>query len=147
MAETKIERYERLKREQNPWRELPRLLAALRRGHAALAPDDLNTRLRWWGIYTQGDGAGALGGAAPFFMLRIRIPNGLLTAAQAARVAQLAARHGRGLVDVTIRQNLSQALTLFTTPVVYLYMDRLQAAFRRLFHRAPAPLHPAPATE
>ncbi|HEY8054812.1 MAG TPA: efflux RND transporter permease subunit, partial [Terriglobales bacterium] len=39
---------------------------------------------------------------------------------------------------------LSQALTLFTTPVVYLYMDRLQAAFRRLFHRAPA-LRPAPA--
>jgi len=41
---------------------------------------------------------------------------------------------------------LSQALTLFTTPVVYLYMDRLQAAFRRLFHRAPA-LRPAPAAE
>ncbi|MGH9482293.1 MAG: efflux RND transporter permease subunit, partial [Terriglobales bacterium] len=30
---------------------------------------------------------------------------------------------------------LSQALTLFTTPVVYLYMDRLQAAVRRLARR------------
>lgn len=76
MAETKIERYERLKREKNPWRELARLLDALRRGLAAPVPEDLNTRLRWWGIYTQGDGAAALGGAAPFLMLRIRIPNG-----------------------------------------------------------------------
>ncbi|MGN6593884.1 MAG: multidrug efflux RND transporter permease subunit [Terriglobales bacterium] len=42
---------------------------------------------------------------------------------------------------------LSQALTLFTTPVVYLYMDRLQAAFRRLFHRAPHALRPPPPPE
>ncbi|MGH9480191.1 MAG: nitrite reductase, partial [Terriglobales bacterium] len=106
MAETKIERYERVKREQNPWDELPRLLADLRAGYGALAPDDVNTRLRWWGIYTQGDGSGALGGAAPYFMLRIRIPNGLLTAAQAAVIARLARRYGRGLVDVTVRQNI-----------------------------------------
>jgi multidrug efflux pump subunit AcrB len=33
---------------------------------------------------------------------------------------------------------LSQALTLFTTPVVYLYMDRLQTAVKRLLGRAPA---------
>jgi multidrug efflux pump subunit AcrB len=31
---------------------------------------------------------------------------------------------------------LSQALTLFTTPVVYLYMDRLRLAFSRKQHRA-----------
>lgn len=106
MSETKIEQYERLKREQNPWQELPRLLEALRGGVAALAPEDLNTRLRWWGLYTQGDGAGAFGGAAPYFMLRIRIPNGLMSAVQAAAVAGLAQQHGRGLVDVTVRQNL-----------------------------------------
>jgi multidrug efflux pump len=32
---------------------------------------------------------------------------------------------------------LSQILTLYTTPVVYIYMDRLQSALRRLFHRHP----------
>jgi multidrug efflux pump subunit AcrB len=39
---------------------------------------------------------------------------------------------------------LSQMLTLFTTPVVYIYMDRLQSFLRRMFHRGPAPAH-APA--
>jgi multidrug efflux pump subunit AcrB len=34
---------------------------------------------------------------------------------------------------------LSQMLTLFTTPVVYLYLDRLQGWLRG-GHRAPAPL-------
>jgi multidrug efflux pump len=33
---------------------------------------------------------------------------------------------------------LSQMLTLFTTPVVYIYMDRLQSFLRRTFRRTPA---------
>jgi multidrug efflux pump len=39
---------------------------------------------------------------------------------------------------------LSQMLTLFTTPVVYIYMDRLQSFLRRAFHRpvmTPSPAH------
>ena len=41
---------------------------------------------------------------------------------------------------------LSQLLTLFTTPVVYIYMDRLQSSIRRAraHGAAPAP-SPAPA--
>src|SRR6266581_2749117 len=39
---------------------------------------------------------------------------------------------------------LSQMLTLFTTPVVYIYMDRLQSWLRRTFSRAPVHA-PAPA--
>jgi multidrug efflux pump len=38
---------------------------------------------------------------------------------------------------------LSQALTLFTTPVVYLYMDRLQEWFARRRHRSPEAIQPA----
>ena len=47
---------------------------------------------------------------------------------------------------------VSQALTLFTTPVIYLYMDRLQLRFRRrkqahvLIHDVPAPPAPAKGT-
>ena len=47
---------------------------------------------------------------------------------------------------------VSQALTLFTTPVIYLYMDRLQLRFRRrkqahgLIHEVPAPPAPAKGT-
>ena len=39
---------------------------------------------------------------------------------------------------------LSQLLTLYTTPVVYIYMDRLQTALRRAFTHQSAPTH-APA--
>lgn len=39
---------------------------------------------------------------------------------------------------------VSQMLTLFTTPIVYVYMDRLQSWLRGAFRGAPAPVH-APA--
>jgi len=35
---------------------------------------------------------------------------------------------------------LSQMLTLFTTPVVYIYMDRFQSFLRSSFRRGPAPV-------
>jgi multidrug efflux pump subunit AcrB len=38
---------------------------------------------------------------------------------------------------------LSQALTLFTTPVVYLYMDRMRWWFIRKQHAAPGEISPA----
>lgn len=106
MPETKAQKAERLKTEQNPWHELPRLFQQFRSGYGAIPAVDLSHRLRWWGLYTQGDGAGAFGGAAEYFMLRIRIPNGLLTAAQAAAIAAISDRYGRGLADITVRQNI-----------------------------------------
>jgi hypothetical protein len=39
---------------------------------------------------------------------------------------------------------MSQALTLFTTPVVYLYLDRLNTWFDRGRQRAERPARPAP---
>ncbi|MDB5290949.1 MAG: multidrug transporter, partial [Phycisphaerales bacterium] len=38
----------------------------------------------------------------------------------------------------------SQALTLYTTPVVYVYLDRLRLWFDRTRHRSPAPALPMP---
>lgn len=104
-TETKAQKAERLKAEQNPWEELPRLFSAFRSGFYSISPADLNNRLRWWGLYTQGDGEGAFGDAAPYFMLRVRIPSGLLTAAQTRVVASLTRRYARGIADVTVRQN------------------------------------------
>jgi len=63
-------------------------------------------------VYTQGDGAGVLGGkdgqglALPFFMVRIRIPNGLLRSHQLRAIADLTRRHARGIADITVRQNI-----------------------------------------
>ena len=110
--ETKAQRVERLKREMNPWAAYAEIERFAREGVESIPPEWLGTYFRWWGIYTQGDGVGAIGGkagegrAVPFFMLRIRVPNGFLTAAQLRTIADLADRHARGVVDLTVRQNL-----------------------------------------
>jgi sulfite reductase (ferredoxin) len=111
IKETKAQRAERLKRELNPWEAYDEIVGYLRAGHDAIPPAWLKTYLRWWGVYTQGDGVGVVGGTAgegrgtPYFMVRIRIPNGVLDAAQLRTVADLAERHARGIVDLTVRQN------------------------------------------
>jgi sulfite reductase (ferredoxin) len=112
IKETKAQRVERLKREKNAWEHFDEIRAFARQGHASIPPEWLGTYFRSWGIYTQGDGAGVVGGkngegkATPFFMMRIRIPNGLLSSHQARTVADLAERHARGVADITVRQNV-----------------------------------------
>ncbi len=107
--ETKAQRVERLKREKNPWLHLDEIREFARRGHASIPPEWLSTYFRPWGVYTQGDGQGVTGGkglAVPFFMVRIRIPNGLLTSRQVRTVADLSDHHGNGVADITVRQNI-----------------------------------------
>jgi sulfite reductase (ferredoxin) len=110
--ETKAQRVERLKREKNPWEALEEIRGFARVGFPAIPPEWLGTYMRWWGVYTQGDGAGVVGGqngegkALPCFMVRIRIPNGILRAAQLRAIADLSRRFGRGVADITVRQNI-----------------------------------------
>jgi sulfite reductase (ferredoxin) len=112
VKETKAQRVERLKREKNAWEHFDEIRHFARQGHASIPPEWLGTYFRSWGIYTQGDGVGVVGGkngegkATPFFMVRIRIPNGLLTSAQTRTIANLAERHARGVADLTVRQNI-----------------------------------------
>jgi len=112
IKETKAQRVERLKREKNAWEHFDEIRAFARQGHASIPPEWLGTYFRSWGVYTQGDGVGVVGGkngegkATPFFMVRIRIPNGLLSSQQARAIADLAERHARGVADITVRQNV-----------------------------------------
>ena len=112
IKENKAQRVERLKRGKNAWEHFDEIRAFARNGHASIPPEWLGTYFRSWGVYTQGDGAGVVGGkngegkATPFFMVRIRIPNGLLTSQQARTIADLAERHARGVADITVRQNV-----------------------------------------
>jgi len=112
LKETKAQRVERLKRELNPWLHLDQIREFARRGHDYIPPEWLSTYFRPWGVYTQGDGLGVTGGtggegrAVPFFMVRIRIPNGLLTSRQLHAIADLSDRHGNGVADITVRQNI-----------------------------------------
>jgi sulfite reductase (ferredoxin) len=112
VKETKAQRVERLKREKNPWECLEEIRRFAREGHASIPPEWLSTYFRWWGVYTQGDGIGAVGGkggegkAVPHFMVRIRVPNGMLMSHQLRTIAGLADRYARGIADLTVRQNI-----------------------------------------
>src|SRR5579875_2258459 len=123
--ETKAQKSERLKREKNPWEAWEEVRRFAREGRESVLPEWAGTYFKWWGIYTQGDGVGATGGvggegkASEYFMLRIGIPNGLLTSHQTRAIAEIAAKHGRGLADVTTRQNIQlHWLTIESLPEV-----------------------------
>jgi len=110
--ESKAQRVERLKRTKNPWEGLDEIRQFARQGFSSIPPEWIGTYFRWWGVYTQGDGAGVVGGkngegnALPYFMVRIRIPNGLLTSPQLRTIADVTDRYARGTADLTVRQNI-----------------------------------------
>ncbi|HEY1470937.1 MAG TPA: nitrite/sulfite reductase [Candidatus Acidoferrum sp.] len=130
LKETKSQRIERLKRSKNAWDHLDEIREFARLGFDSIPPEWLSTYFRTWGVYTQGDGAGVTGGsggegrAVPFFMLRIRVPNGLLTSTQLHTIAALSDEHGNGVADVTVRQNIQlHWLKIESLPEVF---ERLQ---------------------
>ena len=112
ITETKAQRIERLKRSKNAWDHFDEIQQFARDGFDSIPPEWVGTYFRSWGIYTQGDGLGVTGGkngegkAMPFFMVRIRIPNGLLRSEQVRTIAHLAEKYGRGVADITVRQNI-----------------------------------------
>ncbi len=112
VKETKAQRVERLKRGQNPWEGLEEIRRFAREGFDSIPPEWIGTYFRWWGVYTQGDGAGVMGGkngegrAIQRFMVRIRIPNGFLSSHQLRTIADLTDRHANGIADITVRQNI-----------------------------------------
>ena len=112
LKETKAQRAERLKRAKNPWASLDELRGFARQGFGAIPAEWIGSYLRWWGVYTQGDGAGVVGGAngegkaVPYFMVRVRVPNGGIRAAQLRALAELSRDYANGSADLTVRQNI-----------------------------------------
>jgi sulfite reductase (ferredoxin) len=98
-------------------------------GFDSIDPADLRGRFRWWGLYTQrkpgieGGKTGALEDAeieAPYFMMRVRIPGGQLTAHQLRAVAEVSKEYGRDLADLTDRQNVQfHWLTIEDVPAIW----------------------------
>ncbi|AFL87956.1 sulfite reductase, beta subunit (hemoprotein) [Terriglobus roseus DSM 18391] len=131
VKETKAQKSERLKLEKNPWETWEEVRQFAREGREAVMPDWANFYFKWWGIYTQGDGVGAVGGVGgegkvtDYFMMRVGIPNGILTSDQTRVIADIARDHGRDLADITTRQNIQfHWLTIESLPLV---VDALSA--------------------
>jgi sulfite reductase (ferredoxin) len=107
---------ERFKKDDSGLNVRERILTRYaRQGFGSIDPSDLRGRFRWWGLYTQrrpGIDGGKTGALADdeiedsFFMMRVRIPGGQLTAEQLRAIAGVAKEYGRDLADITDRQNV-----------------------------------------
>jgi len=130
IKETKAQRAERLKREKNPWEAFDEVRAFARAGRSSVVPEWASLYFKWWGIYTQGDGVGATGGkggeglASDYFMMRIAIPNGIVSASQLRVIAQLTKKYARNLADITVRQAIQlHWLTIESLPEVVVALN------------------------
>ena len=111
VKETKAQKTERLKLAKNPWEAWDEVREFAKNGRDTVTPDWM-LYFRWWGVYTQGDGLGVTGGTAgegkstEYFMMRIALPNGMLTSAQLRVIAHITKKYARNLADITTRQNI-----------------------------------------
>ncbi|MFY9894803.1 MAG: NirA family protein [Xanthobacteraceae bacterium] len=96
-AGQKLSDPEKFKREQHPFDTYERLKEHAARGEYPKPPD--NFRWRFFGLFYVAPSQNS-------YMCRLRIPNGILKAAQFAGVADLAERYGGGYAHVTTRANL-----------------------------------------
>jgi ferredoxin-nitrite reductase len=95
--------------------ELPALIAA---GYEQVPEEDI-VRLKWWGLYHDKPKIGT-------FMLRVKIPGGILTPAQLRTIGEISNLYGRGEGELSTRQNIQlHYLELAALPDVF---DRLDAA-------------------
>jgi sulfite reductase beta subunit-like hemoprotein len=109
---------ERLKREKSPLVMLDELPALIGAGYEQVPEEDI-VRLKWWGLYHDKPKIGT-------FMLRVKIPGGILSPAQLRTIGEISNTHGRGEGELTTRQNIQlHYLELKALPDVF---DRLHAA-------------------
>ena len=116
--ETVLERntVERIKLDKAPLGirdELPALIAG---GYEALPEEDI-VRLQWWGLYHDKPKIGT-------FMLRVKIPNGLLSPAKLRTIGEVSNRYGRGDAEITTRQCIQlHWLELASLPDVFAELE------------------------
>lgn len=89
---------ERLKKEKAPLRILDELPSLIDRGYEEISEEDI-VRLQWYGLYHDKPKIGE-------FMLRVRIPNGILSPPQLRRIGEMAEKFGRGFGELTTRQDI-----------------------------------------
>lgn len=130
--ETKAQRAERLKKEKNPWEAFNEVREFARAGRSSVIPEWAGMYFKWWGIYTQGDGIGAVGGkggegvTSEWFMMRIGIPNGIVSASQLRAIGGITRKYARNLADITVRQNIQlHWLTIEDLPEIVDALDAI----------------------
>jgi sulfite reductase beta subunit-like hemoprotein len=107
---------ERIKRDKAPLGirdELPALIAA---GYERMPEEDI-VRLQWWGLYHDKPKVGT-------FMLRVKIPSGILTPPELRAIGETANLFGRGDAELTTRQCIQlHWLELAALPDVFAHLE------------------------
>ncbi len=111
-------KFEEIKSAKHPLDIYPDILR-----YAALGPDgwkditdDDKERLKWFGVFFRKPTPG-------HFMMRVRIPNGVVTAAQVRELATITRTYGRDVIDLTTRQQVQlRWMTIADVPDI---LDRL----------------------
>ncbi len=113
-----MNRIEALKVEKDGLDVQEDLIRFAREGWKTIADDD-KERLKWVGVFQRRPTPG-------HFMMRVRMPNGVLTSAQARLLGDITRTTGRNVADLTTRQQIQlRWLTIEGVPDV---MARLEAA-------------------
>jgi len=118
LEEDRVNKIEQIKAEKDGLEigaDIPRYAEL---GWQSIQESDLE-RLKWWGVFFRKHTPG-------HFMMRIRIPNGISNAAQLRAIAAIAQRYGRGVADITTRQQIQLRWIQFEhVPSI---LDELRAA-------------------
>lgn len=89
---------ERLKHEKGGLEVIHDLPAMIEAGYEAVPEEDF-VRLQWYGLYHDKPKLG-------YFMLRVKLPGGVLTPAALRTMGEVSIRYGRGHGELTTRQNI-----------------------------------------
>jgi nitrite reductase (NADH) large subunit len=96
---------------------LPDLYRYAREGWDTITEDDVQ-RLKWYGVFLRTPTPG-------HFMLRVRVTNGIATAAQFRAFAEISREFGRGFAELTTRQQVQlRWMTIDQIPEIF---ERLKA--------------------
>jgi sulfite reductase beta subunit-like hemoprotein len=107
---------ERLKRDKDPLGIRDELPALIAQGYERVAEEDI-VRLQWWGLYHDKPKIGT-------FMLRVKIPSGIATAAKLRAIGEVSNTFGRGDAELTTRQCVQlHWLELAKLPEVFAALD------------------------
>ncbi|WP_338038195.1 hypothetical protein [Neosynechococcus sphagnicola] len=99
-AAATLNKFEKLKAEKDGLAVKAELAQFAQMGWQAMDETDRDHRLKWLGVFFRPVTPGK-------FMLRMRIPNGILTSGQMRVLAEVVQRYGdEGNADITTRQNL-----------------------------------------
>jgi ferredoxin-nitrite reductase len=106
---------ERLKAEKHPIDIINELDSIIERGYETISEEDV-VRFMWYGLYHDKPKVG-------FFMMRIKIPSGLLTPAQFRAIGELSQEYGRDEGELSTRQCVQ---------LHWIKLDYLPAIFAKL---------------